>query len=71
MKLRELVSTMAFDTDFFIKAKELDGREICQLDGDIFANYADFDWLLDKEVQDASINRSYGAVEVTVCLQER
>lgn len=71
MKLRELVSTMALDTDFFIKAEELDGREICRLDGDIFANYADFDCLLDKEVQSVSVNRSYGAVEVTVSLQER
>lgn len=73
MKLKELVSTMDRDTEFFIKSggPELDGREICRLDGDIFADFADFDWLLEKEIKDVRINREWGAVEVTVYLQER
>ena len=72
MKFRELASIMPLDTEFCIKVKGLNGSGIFWMDGDILTNYAEFDCLLDKEVQEAGINRdNIGVFDVTVCLQER
>lgn len=73
MKLRELVNGMAADTDFFICAgnTEIDGRQLCQLEGTVFRNFSDFDWLLDKQIEAMEVDRDYGAIKVTINLIER
>ena len=72
MKFRELASIMPLDTEFCIKVKELDERGVFWTNGDTLTNYAEFDCLLDKEVQEAGVNRNnFGVFDVTVCLQER
>ena len=72
MKLRELVSIMPLDTELNIEVKGLNGSGVFWINGGNLTNYAEFDCLLDKEVQEAGINRdNIGVFDVTVCLQER
>ena len=71
MKFRELVNRMEPSVDFYIAVAnaEMDEREICLLDGDIFRKYKDFDWLLDKKIEKAEVDR--GGIYVTISLEER
>ena len=71
MKLRELVSIMPLDTELNIEVKGLNGSGVFWINGGNLTNYAEFDWLLDKEVQGAGVSRNIGEFDVTVCLQER
>lgn len=71
MKLRELVNRMEPSVDFYIAVDnaEMDEREICSLDGNIFRKYRDFDWLLDKKIEKAEVDR--GGIYITISLEER
>ncbi len=73
MKVRELVDGLDPSVDFFIRAggPVFDGRAICRVDGNIFREYTDFDWLLDKEIDRAELSTSMAAIEVTISLEER
>lgn len=73
MKLKELVESLDRDTDFkmHVNNAEQEGREVCRLDGSIFRDYVDFDWLMDKEIVSATVDRSWGALEVFIHLTER
>lgn len=73
MKLRELVKSTAKDTEFkiLVSNAEMEDREVCKLDGNIFRNYTDFDWLLDKEVSEVSVVRGWGYLVCYIDLTER
>lgn len=72
MKLRELVESLDRDTDFkiYVNNAEQKGREVCKLDGSIFRDYVDFDWLMNKEIVSATVARSWGALEVFIHLDD-
>ncbi len=73
MKIRELVKSTAKDTEFkiLVSNDEMEDREVCRLDGNIFRNYTDFDWLLDKEVSEVSLARGWGYLVCYINLTER